>query len=122
MVTSLRTRKTYEEYNEIIAERILENGCALCRENKDELIKEFKHWKIIENKFPWDLIAKTNHLIIPKRHVIYEELNSEEKEEFDLIKSEHVEKGYELMAEALVKSVPKHFHIHLIILKDRIGE
>lgn len=114
-----RTKKTHDEYIKYIAEGNLENGCNLC---KALPIKEFEYWKIMDNLFPWDLVAKTNHIILPKRHAVYEKLTEEERKEFDLIKSEYIEKGYEFIVESTIKrkSIPTHFHKHLLILKDEI--
>lgn len=112
----LRTEKTHKKYLKLIANGLLANGCRLC---KISSIKEFKHWRIVSNKFPWNRIAKIQHMIIPKRHIIYEKLNNIEKKEFEIIKKTYIEKKYELIAEATnkKKSIPEHFHIHLIILK-----
>jgi diadenosine tetraphosphate (Ap4A) HIT family hydrolase len=102
-----------------ISEGILLHGCRLCQM---KAIKEYKHWKILENEYPWDLIAKINHMIVPKRHVKYERLNQAEKKEFDLIKKNYLEKKYTLLIEVADKdkSIPSHFHIHLIIIKDKL--
>jgi len=117
MTVDLRTKKTRRKYLKLISEGFLVNGCSLCKETKS--IKEFKHWRILNNRFPWDRIAKTHHMIIPKRHTIYEKLNEIEKKEFEIIKVGYIEEKYELIAEAMnkKKSIPKHLHIHLIILK-----
>lgn len=58
-------------------------------------------------------------MIIPKRHVIYYELNRAEKKEFDKIKENYIERKYNLIAEATInkKTIPLHFHIHLILEK-----
>lgn len=102
-----------------IAAGNLENECGLCKATS---IKEFKYWRIIDNRFPWDLIAQIGHIIIPKRHVVYDKLTMAEKKEFDLIKSKYIEKRYEVIAEATnrKKSIPGHFHKHLLVLKDII--
>jgi len=112
-----RTKKTEEKYKKFMAKGFLAKGCNLCRKVKS--IKEFRYWRIVDNEFPWDRIAKINHMIIPKRHIIYEELNKAEKKEFESIKSAYIEEKYELIAEVAnkKKSIPDHFHIHLIILK-----
>ncbi len=116
----LRTKKTYEKYTKFRNEGFLANGCNLCKKNKP--IKEYKHWRIINNKFPWDRIAKINHILIPKRHIVYGQLNEIEKKEFDLLKSTYVDKKYEIMVEATdgIKSIPSHYHVHLIVVKDKI--
>lgn len=114
-----RTKKTYIKYKKFKKEKVFINECGLC---KEKLIKEFKYWKIIKNRFPWDRIAKINHIVIPKRHVVYKKLNKKEKKELETIKMGYIEKKYELLAEATnrKKSIPGHFHIHLIILKKQI--
>lgn len=46
-------------------------------------IAEFKHFKIIEAEFPHDKIARTHHLLIPKRIVDHwTKLNWRERREF----------------------------------------
>ena len=114
----LRTKRAQQKYLKLITEGFLENGCNLCK--KVSFIKEFKHWRIIENKFPYDRIAKVNHMIIPKRHITEKKLNNLEKKEFEIIKSGYVAKKYEFLIECTNKrkSIPGHFHIHLIIVKD----
>jgi len=113
----LRTKKTYDEYVKFIKKGSLEkDGCRLCREI---IIKEFKYWKIINCRFPWSRIADVHHMIIPQRHTVYEKLNKAEQKEFDLIKATYIHKNYDLIAEATnkKKTIPDHFHIHLIVLK-----
>ena len=107
--------KKYAEYKKSGA---FSDRCNLCE--KAPPIKEFKYWKIAENIFPWDKIAKSQDMIIPKRHVRYEELTKEEKEEYEEIKKDYIETKYDVIAEATdrIKSIPAHFHIHLIITKD----
>ena len=122
MMQDLRSRRTYEKYLKYIEKRtagLIENTCRLC---ELEPIKDFKYWKIITNEYPWDMIAKTHHKITPKRHVIYGKLNKKEREEFDKIKESFIEKDYELIVEASTrkKSIPDHFHIHLMNLKDSL--
>ena len=113
----LRTKESHLKYKKLRDEGFLDNGCRMCKE--DVVLKEFRYWKILTAKFPWDGIAETHHLIIPKRHVAYVELTEDEKKEYDLIKSEYIEKEYELIAEGTInkKTIPAHLHIHLIILK-----
>ncbi len=112
----VRTKEMDEKYKKWIADGKLDQGCNLCNAPS---IKDFKYWRIIDNLFPWDQIAKIQHMIIPKRHVIYKELTPEEKLEYDEIKLTDMEE-YHLSAEATNKrkSIPGHFHVHLIILKD----
>jgi hypothetical protein len=115
----LRTKKANRKYRELIKKGFLNKiGCNLCKE--ETTIKEFKNWRIIYAKFPWDRIAKVHHMIIPKRHTIEKKLNTKEKKEFDSIKSGYINKKYEVIAEGTHKKkiIPSHLHIHLIIIKD----
>lgn len=116
----LRSDEMEQKYREYIKDGHMEIVCNLC--DKATSVKEFKYWKIVENIFPWDRIAKIQHMIIPKRHIMYQELNDEEKKEFDKIKLGYIEENYELIAEAThkKKSIPKHFHVHLIVTKDKV--
>ena len=118
-MAALRTIKKHQKYLKLIANGFLADECVLC---KSASIKNFKHWRIIDNKFPYDRIAKVNHMIIPKRHIAERELNKMEKKEFESIKSGFIDKKYEFLIEGTNKnkSIPNHFHIHLIITKDRI--
>ena len=117
MSNPLRTEKTFKAYEKFKKDGFLADGCNLCKETKS--IKEFKYWRIINNMFPYDRVAKTSHIIIPKRHVSYEKLNKIEKKEFELIKLRYINKKYHFTMEAMKNrmSIPAHFHIHLIVLK-----
>ena len=119
-MATLRTEETEQKYQKYKDEGQLANGCNLC--DKAPTIKEFKYWKIVETLFPWDRIARVQHMIVPKRHVVYEDLNKKEKKEFDEIRREYIEQEYEIMAESTdrIKTIPQHFHVHLIVLKDKI--
>ena len=66
------------------------------------------------------MIAKKQHMIIPKIHKTDKDLTQEEKEEYEQIKCTYIEENYEIVAEITnkKKSIPSHHHIHLIILKD----
>ena len=75
---------------------------------------------MINNTFPYDRIAETHHMIIPNSHVTEEGLSDEVKREFKKIKDEYIHKNYEYIIEAThkKKSIPEHFHLHLIVAKD----
>ncbi|MDR3519486.1 MAG: hypothetical protein P4L63_01185 [Candidatus Pacebacteria bacterium] len=116
----LRTKKTYDKYMRMRANGLLDHGCRLCQIKP---IKKFKYWKIINNEYPWDLIAKINHILVSKRHTTYEKLNQAERKEFDFIKASYLEKNYGHMVETTNKrkSIPDHFHIHLLVLKNKFN-
>lgn len=117
---TLRTEESHQKYLKLIAEGILKNGCNLC---KAPSIKDFEYWRIIDNKFPYDLIASVSHMIIPKRHTIEINLTNEEKKELEIIKSTYIQQNYELLLLQTNRgsSIPGHFHTHLITLKERIS-
>jgi diadenosine tetraphosphate (Ap4A) HIT family hydrolase len=115
-MTTLRSKETEERYKTEIDNGLLENGCALC---KKEALKEFKRWKILLNDFPYDAVAQTHHMLVPKRHLIEKELPEEEREELQSIKDTYLSDHYDYMVEAThkTKSIPGHFHLHLLLLK-----
>ena len=74
---TLRTKITQQKYKEF-----LEEGGALDFSDwKNRLIKEYKHWRLIRNWFPYDAITVKNDILITKRIVPFDwkKLNSEEK-------------------------------------------
>lgn len=113
----LRTKEGREKYEQAIAEGALANGCKLCEK---ESLKEFKHWRIMVNDFPYDLIAKAHNMIVPKRHVDEKGLLEEERRELEDIKNSYIHDEYAFMIEAThrKKSIPDHFHLHLIVSKN----
>lgn len=112
-----RTNKAEKDYQDYINTGVLENGCSLC---KKKVLKEFNFWKIMENNFPYDRIASIHHMIIPIRHCSEEELTNSEKEEFRQIKKTYLHSEYEWLIEGTykMKSIPSHFHLHLIISNE----
>ncbi|KKS04308.1 MAG: hypothetical protein UU82_C0011G0009 [Candidatus Nomurabacteria bacterium GW2011_GWC2_41_8] len=117
---TLRKKKSHQKYLKLIAKGFLTDGCNLCNKKKTKSLKEFRYWRIINNLFPYDRIAKINHIILPKRHTAEKKLTKAEKKEFEIIKSRYIEQKYEFLIETVnkQKSIPGHFHIHLIIIKD----
>lgn len=113
----LRTKESEDRYDKLIAEGFLDGKCKLCEASS---IQDFTHWRIIRNKFPYDRIAQIHNMVIPKRHVREDELSKEEKEEYETIKRTHVNDHYEFIIEPTLKmrSIPQHFHVHLLITKD----
>lgn len=87
----------------------------------DNAIREFDHWFIIENDFPYDAIATTHHLLFTKRKVAFEWdlLTQEEREELEYLKKEFFNNEYDVFYENLPKgqTLRSHFHLHLLILK-----
>lgn len=112
---ALRSEEMAQKYKEHRASGIMENGCVLCLANP---LKSFQNWKIIQNNFPYDRIAETHHMIIPLRHVDETGLTREESDELQTIKYSTLQ-DYDIIVEATkrTKSIPAHFHLHLITTK-----
>lgn len=78
--------------------------------------KDFKHWKVVENEFPYDGIAKRHHMLVPKRKVAIDlQLTPDELDEMFLIKR-ILGKEYDAYTENPMhgRSVKEHYHVHLI--------
>lgn len=86
----------------------------------ERIVKEYIYWIVIENSYPWDLISKTHHLLIPRRSFSYEwDMEDEERTELIGIKKE-LYSTYDMFVENChsLRSIPDHFHIHCIITED----
>jgi len=83
-------------------------------------IKEFVHWRIINNNFPYDAITDTHHMLIPKRQAASkDDLEAEEMVEFV-----RIEKWLEQNYDAVMLNFPKNqsqphwLHYHLLDFKE----
>jgi diadenosine tetraphosphate (Ap4A) HIT family hydrolase len=100
------------------------NYCPFC--NRDLIKKEFKYWLIIENRFPYSLIAEGHHLLSTKRHIkcINELTNNEEIELKNILHQINTaQMDYDMISYNTPKrqSIPLHFHLHLIKLKKHMS-
>lgn len=113
----MRTQKMHRKYKTYQKTHFKSDSCVLCDKAKDK--KNFKHWRLVKNLFPWDRIATAQDMIFPKRHVRYEKLTKAEKAELEKMKAGYLNKKYDILAEATdrIKSIPEHYHLHLILLK-----
>lgn len=111
-----RTKETHELYEEHKRNGHLDT-CPLC---VAEVIMQFRNWKIINNKFPYDRVSDVHHMMITNRHITEHELTTEEKDELLEIKHTYVNDTYIFMIEAMPrhKSIPAHFHLHLVVPKE----
>ncbi len=114
---TLRTdeiEKTYAAYRD---RGELENDCKLCGKPP---LQSFQCWKIVRNDFPYDKIASVHHMFVPLRHVGESELSPEEAEGLRELKKGYLNENYEFIIEAVQrrKTIPDHFHLHLIVAKD----
>src|SRR3989344_6742388 len=102
-----RYQKDEKHYKRLQKEGFLENGCKLCEKLP---IKEFQHWRIIPNDFPYTRIAKLHHMVVLKRHVKEDELSQEEWMEYNQLKHSYINDNYEFIIEPTnrKKSIPAH--------------
>ncbi len=109
------TQAAYEAHNRLHHDGV----CPLCT---TQPLTGFTFWKIIPNDFPYDRVAKVHHMIVPLRHVVEDELSDNEREEFKKIKKEVLFVNYQHLIEGCesCKSIPGHFHIHLLVEKESI--
>lgn len=120
--TFVRTDAGMSEYMRISEER-KEKGIIVnpFLKWKEMLVKEFTHWAIMENEFPYDAIATTSHMLTTKRVAPFNwnSLTAEEKEEFEIIKNGYAKENYDVLWENLPRgiTIPIHFHLHLLVLK-----
>lgn len=85
---------------------------------KETLIREFKYWVIIKNRFPYDKIARTNDMLVSKRPLqSHYDGSKEEQAEYHMIVQLLAEEDfYDALIENFpkVKSVKKYAHTHLV--------
>ncbi len=112
----MRTPEATQKYREHIAAGGLKE-CPLCT---GEALALFTHWKVMQNAFPYDGIARVHDMLVPLRHSTEGELSEQELKELFDIKHGHLNEQYEYVMEATnkVKSIPAHFHLHLIVTKE----
>jgi hypothetical protein len=117
----LRTEETAKKYKLAKESGKPNSGCRLC----DDLdtIEEFKYWRLVPNKFPYDRYYSTSHMLQTLRHVSEAELNEEERRELFELKKGVLAERYEQVIENLPKqsSIPHHYHVHLVVIKSPEG-
>ncbi len=88
---------------------------------QDQIIKEFDHWFIMVNNFPYDAVAEINHMIVTKRHITFDWklLNNQEKLEFQILRDTYLKENYDVIYENLPsgQTQPGWFHLNLLKLK-----
>lgn len=86
-------------------------------------IREWQFWVIIDNAFPYDYAFKVHHMLLPKREVTERNISEEESKELLQI-YEEISDSYDCRLINFTKkqSVKNHFHVHLLIYKDKREE
>ena len=113
---SLRTLEGKKKFQDYKKNMTPNDRCVLCDKTA---IKSFQYWKLVTNDFPYDLVAEIHHMFVPIRHVVEDKLNRAELNELKTIKDGYINDNYDYVIEATHKnkSVPDHFHLHLILAK-----
>lgn len=113
----LRSEETLRRYR-LHKRRVRDNKKDPMAFIEEPALYYFIHWKIVENNFPYDLIAKRHHLLFPVRRVVSEEeLNEEELEELKVIKKAIANTTtYDVFFENTPhrRTIPGHMHYHLM--------
>lgn len=121
----LRTEETAKRYEDAIASHATsgEKVCNLCAD-KDAVIQEFEHWVLMQNSYPYDRYFSKSNMLVTKRHTNETGLNEAEKAELLQLKnSTELSEQYDSMLEHFQKqrSMPNHYHIHIIEFKRPEG-
>ena len=103
----------YEEYKK---QGGLDNGCRLC---EAPALQTFTHWKIVENKFPYDLIASKHDMLVPLVHGTAQDITNDAWAELQQIRNDVINKHYDFWIEPTphMRSIPNHMHIHVVVSK-----
>ncbi len=113
---SLRTFDGEIEYQEA-----KKNGGTIPLE-LEQSIQKFKHWRLIDNRFPYAVGFKVHHMLVPCRAGVADrwDLNADEKAEFEQLLKEFVYPNYDLWFENCPKrrSVLGFYHLHLATYHD----
>lgn len=116
---SPRTPETEAKYQDFKKSQLAAGRDLSVFDLSEEIIlREFNHWLIIENRFPYDNMTSVNHMLVPRRQLKdLLEATEEEVAEHNSIRDILVTEAY---YDALVenfprsKSVHRHIHLHLV--------
>lgn len=111
---SLRTLEDEAAYA-----RAKKRGHAKKPLHKEAPLKEWQHWLLIENEFPYTAVFKTSHMLVPRREISRKQISADEQKELDEIIDE-VERKYDAMMINFPtkQSIKHHHHIHLLSYKE----
>lgn len=116
---SPRSEETEAKYQNFKKAKIAAGDDLAAFKLEDEImVREFEHWLIIENRFPYDNMTSVNHMLIPRRnfgdYIDATEAEREEHENIRKLLSE--ERYYDAIVENFPrsKSVHQHVHLHLV--------
>lgn len=89
-------------------------------------LRMWRHWRLIDNRFPYDSAFVTHHMLVPNRGGVANrwDLNAVEKAEFESILHGFVYPTYDLWFENTPhrRSVATLYHVHLGKYKEAHSE
>ena len=118
----MRTDETEKIYDQHKKEREQQGDrqCPICTA---ESVREYDYWKLIENEFPYDRVARDHYMLASKRHIAtFSELTDAEQQEFRDIHESINEFDASLFNFAHRQTVDTHYHIHLFKYREREDE
>ena len=119
---SLRSETVMNAYLEDQAQRNNFREEKDYHEDKERILRTFEHWVVIENLYPYDLIAKEHHMLVPKR--VFSRMSECTRNEWDeykyILNTLEEEAHYDAIMENFSKgrSILRHLHLHLIVYRD----
>lgn len=118
--TALRTPETWQRYQERRKTKDPAE-CFLChpqsRSDSELVVKEFTHFFIVANEYPYDAVAEVHHLLAPKRHIDdQDDLDVDELHEYGETVVPYLEENYDFIGQNTPhnQTVPQHLHLHLL--------
>lgn len=117
--SKVRTDATMHRYHDVMKAREGSDVCVLCAVPS---LVEYEYWRIVDNEYPYDRIASTHHLLMPKRCCDDNDLTVAEHAELIALRDTVLNDQYDCMVVNMPKytSVKQHFHYHLIVLKEEL--
>lgn len=85
--------------------------------HEEPSLQVFRYWRIIDNRFPYDMLFSTCHMLLPIRIVPqHRDLTPEEVDELHDILNGYVEDNYNgyFVSTMSKRSVGSHYHVHLL--------
>jgi hypothetical protein len=114
-----RSDASHKDYTEFKAQHNNTDRLGTFDFTEETIIREFTHWVIIKNRFPYDNVAKVNDMLVSRKPIgrHYDGTEEEEREYHDILKLLAQEDYYDALIENFpsTKSVKKFAHTHLII-------
>lgn len=111
-----KTEKAYQEFKKEHTEDL--SVLQSFNFDNETILREFEYWVLIENRFPYDRMARTNDMLVSKRPLQshYDGTDAEQAEYDTIMKTLAAENFYDAYMENFpkIKSVKKFVHIHLI--------